>query len=754
MKQLILSCVLTAVAFATSQAQQTTNRLPIYLDQTKSEEQRIDDAISRMTLAEKIRIIHAQSKFSSAGVPRLGFPDFWTDDGPHGVRPDVLWDEWEQAGQTNDSCVAFPALTCLAASWNPQMSRIYGEALGEEALYRGKDMILGPGVNINRTPLNGRNFEYMGEDPFLASVMVIPYIQGLQSKGVSACVKHYCLNNDEEFRHQVNVIVSDRALHEIYLPAFKAAVEKGKTWGIMGSYNLYKNEHNCHNQWTLNKILKGDWKYDGVVVSDWGGAHDLEQSVKNGLDIEFGTWTDGLTMGATNAYDNYYLSLPYMRAIQEGKFTQKELNDKVRRVLRLFYRTTMNPNRPHGFLCSESHYAAARQIAEEGIVLLQNKNNVLPINTQKAKRVLVVGENAIKMMTVGGGSSSLKVQREISPLEGLKARLAKDRIDVDYARGYVGDVTGNYNGVTTGQNLNDNRSEAELIAEAIEKAKTADYVIMFGGLNKSDFQDCEGHDRKQFELPYNQDKLIEALAKANKNFVYVNISGNAVAMPWKEKVAGIVQGWFIGSESGEALASILTGDANPCGKLPFTWVNSLNEVGAHALNTYPGTWRKEGGTNTKGNIIDEEYKEGIYVGYRWTDKERIKPTFAFGHGQSYTQFAISNLRSDKSELTQDDTIAFTVNVKNIGKRAGSEVVQLYIHDVKSSVDRPKKELKGFQKVYLQPGENKDVTITINKEALSFYDESSSSWKAEAGKFEALVGNSSDNLKLKKVFELK
>ena len=634
------------------------------------------------------------------------------------------------------------------------MSRIYGEALGEEALYRGKDMILGPGVNIYRTPLNGRNFEYMGEDPFLTSVMVVPYIQGLQSKGVAACVKHYCLNNDEEYRHQVNVIVSDRALHEIYLPAFKAAVEKGKTWGIMGAYNLYKNEHNCHNQWTLNKILKGDWKYDGVVVSDWGGAHDMEQSVRNGLDMEFGTWTDGLTMGATNAYDNYYLSLPYLKAIQEGKFTQEELNDKVRRVLRLFYRTTMNPNRPHGFLCSESHYAAAKQIAEEGIVLLQNKNNILPINIQSTKRVLVVGENAIKMMTVGGGSSSLKVQREISPLEGLKARLAKEGIDVDYARGYVGDVTGNYNGVTTGQNLVDKRSEAELIAEAVEKAKTADYVIMFGGLNKSDFQDCEGHDRKQFELPYNQNKLIEALAKANKNFVYVNISGNAVAMPWKEKVAGIVQGWFIGSESGEALASILTGDANPCGKLPFTWVNSLNEVGAHALNTYPGTWCKEGATKTNGNIIDEEYKEGIYVGYRWTDKERIKPTFAFGHGLSYTQFAISNLRSDKSELTPDETIAFTVNVKNTGKRAGSEVVQLYIHDVKSSVDRPKKELKGFQKVYLQPGENKDVTITINKEALSFYDESSSSWKAEAGMFEALVGNTSDNLKLKKVFELK
>ena len=753
MKHFILSCALSMAAIATSSAQQT-GQLPIYLDNTKPVEQRIDDAIARMTLQEKIRIIHAQSKFSSAGVPRLGFPDFWTDDGPHGVRPDVLWDEWEQAGQTNDSCVAFPALTCLAASWNPQMSRIYGEALGEEALYRGKDMILGPGVNIYRTPLNGRNFEYMGEDPYLASIMVVPYIQGLQSKGVSACVKHYCLNNEEEYRHQVNVIVSDRALHEIYLPAFKAAVEKGKTWGIMGAYNLYKNEHNCHNQCTLNKILKGDWKYDGVVVSDWGGAHDTDQAVKNGLDIEFGTWTNGLTMGASNAYDNYYLAVPYIKGIQEGKYTTKKLDEKVRRVLRLFYRTTMNPNRPHGFLCSDSHYAAARQIAEEGIVLLQNKNHVLPINTQKAQRVLVVGENAVKMMTVGGGSSSLKVQREISPLDGLKSRLEKDNVEVEFARGYVGDVSGNYNGVTTGQNLDDKRSEAELIAEAVEKAKHADYVVMFGGLNKSDYQDCEGHDRKQLELPYAQDKLIEALTKANKNFIYVNISGNVVAMPWKEKVAGIIQGWYIGSESGEALASILTGDKNPSGKLPFTWVNSLQEVGAHALNTYPGTWRKEGGAKTEGNIIDEEYKEGIYVGYRWNDKKNIKPAFAFGHGLSYTQFAISNLRSDKNLMNQNDSITFTVNVKNTGKRAGAETIQLYIHDVKASVDRPYKELKGFQKVYLQPGESKEVNITINKQALSFYDETAASWKAEAGKFEALVGNASDQLKLKKAFELK
>ena len=750
MKHLALSCVLSLTTVFSVQAQQ----MPVYLDDTKPVEQRIEDALSRMTLQEKIRVIHAQSKFSSAGVPRLGFPDFWTDDGPHGVRPDVLWDEWDQAGQTNDSCVAFPALTCLAASWNPQMSRIYGEALGEEALYRGKDMILGPGVNIYRTPLNGRNFEYMGEDPYLASVMVVPYVQGLQSKGVSACVKHYCLNNDEEYRHQVNVKVSDRALHEIYLPAFKTAVEQGKAWAIMGAYNLYRNEHNCHNQYTLNKILKNDWHFDGVVVSDWGGAHDTDQAVRNGLDMEFGSWTNGLTMGASNAYDNYYLAIPYLKAIQEGKYTTRELDEKVRRVLRLFYRTTMNRHRPHGFLCSDGHYATARQIAEEGIVLLQNRNRVLPINTQKVRRVLVVGENAIKMMTVGGGSSSLKVQKEISPLDGLKARLAKDGVTVDYARGYVGDVTGNYNGVTTGQNLDDKRSQEELVAEAVEKARHADYVVMFGGLNKSDYQDCEGHDRKDYALPYGQDKLIEALAKANAKMVYVNISGNAVAMPWRNNVPAIVQGWYLGSEAGDALASVLVGDANPSGKLPFTWVKSLKQVGAHALNTYPGVWRKEGGQQTPGNIIDEDYKEGIYVGYRWTDLKKERPEFAFGHGLSYTTFALSNLRADKTAMGRNDSIAFTVNVKNTGAKAGAETVQLYIHDRKASVDRPVKELKGFSKVWLEPGESKDVTIVIDNSALSFYDEAQAQWRSENGAFEAWVGNASDNLKLKKAFELK
>lgn len=688
MTKKILTLTFMLCGVAAGAAAQTQ---PIYLDESQGMEERVEDALKRMTLDEKIAVIHAQSKFSSAGVKRLGFPDLWTDDGPHGVRPDVLWDEWEQAGQTNDSCVAFPALTCLAATWNPSLARLYGESLGEEALYRNKHVILGPGVNIYRTPLNGRNFEYMGEDPWLASRMVVPYVQGLQSKGVAACVKHYALNNDENYRHQVNVIVSDRALREIYLPAFEAAVKEGKAWSIMGAYNLYKNQHNCHNNILLNKILKQEWGFDGAVISDWGGAHSTEEAITNGLDLEFGTWTDGLTMGATNAYDNYYLANAYKRLIKEGKFTTRELDEKVRRVLRLMFRTNMNRQRPYGSMCSEAHYDAARKIAGEGVVLLKNDRNILPIPT--GARILVVGENAIKMMTVGGGSSSLKVQREVLPLDGMRERFQH----VDYARGYVGDTVQSYNGVTVGRSLYDLRTPEALIAEAVEKAKSADYVVVFGGLNKADYQDCEGHDRKEYGLPYGQDALVEALAAVNKNVVYVNISGNAVAMPWMNKVPAVLQGWFIGSEAGHALADVLSGDVNPSGKLPYTWYQRLEDTGAHALNAFPGVWRSDR------QIIDEEYKEGIFVGYRWADMKRVKPLFAFGHGLSYTSFEIGKVTADKQVVKGKETISFTVSVKNTGKKAGAETVQLYVTDQKSTLPRPVKEAEGVPESLLAAG---------------------------------------------------
>ena len=559
---------------------------PVYLDDSKPIEERVEDALSRMTVEEKVAMTHAQSKFSSPGVARLGIPEFWMTDGPHGIRPEVLWDEWDQAGWTNDSCVAFPALTCLAATWDPTVSMLYGKSIGEEARYRNKTVLLGPGVNIYRTPLNGRNFEYMGEDPYLAGRMVVPYIQGVQKNGVAACVKHYALNNQEVNRHTTNVIVDDRTLYEIYLPAFKAAVQEGNTWAIMGSYNLYKDQHVCHNQYLLNDILKGEWGFDGVVVSDWGGVHDTDQAITNGLDMEFGSWTNGLSNGTSNAYDNYYLAQPYLERIKSGKVGTKELDDKVRRILRLAFRTTMDRNRPYGTMRSPEHYDAARKIGEAGIVLLQNNNDLLPIDLDKTKKIAVIGENAVKMMTVGGGSSSLKVQREISPLDGIRNRVG-NKAEVVYARGYVGDASGEYNGVVSGQNLKDDRTPEELIAEAVRVAGEADYVIFIGGLNKSAHQDCEDSDRAGLGLPYDQDKVITELVKANKNLIVINISGNAVAMPWVKEVPAILQAWFLGSEAGTAIAAVLTGDVNPSGKLPFTFPAKLEDVPAHQLGEYP-----------------------------------------------------------------------------------------------------------------------------------------------------------------------
>lgn len=716
-------------------------QLPVYLDDTKPIKDRVEDALSRMTLEEKIGMVHAQSKFSSAGAPRLGIPDIWMTDGPHGIRPEVLWDEWSQAGWTNDSCIAFPALTCLAATWNKDMSALYGKSIGEEARYRNKTVLLGPGVNIYRTPLNGRNFEYMGEDPFLSAKMVVPYIKGVQQNGVATCVKHFALNNQETERHSVNVNVDDRALYEIYLPAFKAAVQEGDTWAIMGSYNKYKGQQCCHNQYLLNDILRKEWGFQGVVVADWGGVHDTQQAITNGLDMEFGTWTDGLSWGTSNAYDNYYLAKPYLAMIKSGKVGTKELDEKVRHILRLSFLTNMNKNRPFGSFGTEEHALAGRKIAEEGIVLLQNNNNILPINLNKTKRIAVIGENAIKMMTVGGGSSSLKAKYEVSPLDGLKRRIGS-QAEVIYARGYVGDAAGSYNGVVSGQNLKDDRSAAELMEEAIKVAKTADVVVFIGGLNKSDFQDSEGNDRKGLDLPYNQDKLITELLKVNKNLVYVNISGNAVAMPWVNEVPGIVQGWFLGTEAGNALAAVLVGDVNPSGKLTFTFPVKLSDNAAHAMGDFPG---KDG---------EVTYKEGIYVGYRWHDKQKIKPLFSFGHGLSYTTFEYGKVTADKKELTADDKITFTVNVKNTGSREGSEVVQLYISDLKSSLPRPVKELKGFEKISLKPGETKTVSITVDKAALSFFDDKKHEWIAEPGDFEALIGASSANIKTKTAFKLK
>jgi len=742
-KTIILTAAVlfSAVCFA----QKTSDR-PVYLDPNAPVEERVEDALSRMTLEEKVGMTTAQSKFSSRGVPRLGIPEVWHTDGPHGIRPEVLWDEWDQAGWTNDSCTAFPALVNLAATWDKEMSLLYGRSIGEEARYRKKDILLGPGINICRTPLNGRNFEYMGEDPYLAGQMVVPYIQGVQENGVAACVKHYAVNNQEFQRTQSNSVVDDRTLYEIYLPAFKAAVLEGNAWSIMGSYNLYNGQFNCHNKKLLVDILKGEWGFDGVVVSDWGGCRDIEEAILNGLDIEMGTWTNGLRGAASDSYRNYHMADPYLKGLREGKYTTKELDDKCRRILRLIFRTSMRPEPNYGrFVCPE-HYQAARDISAAGVVLLKNDNNALPLNVPEGGKILLVGENVVKKMVVGGGSSNLKTAYEVNPLEGLQNAYG-DKAEIVWARGYVGDTSTSYNMVDTGQDLTDDRSPKELIAEAVEAAKDADVVIFVGGLNKSAHQDNESTDRQQITLPYGQEDVILALAEVSKKLVVVNISGSAVAMPWAGEVDAIVQGWYGGTESGNALADVLTGKVNPSGRLPFTVPFRYEDGPIKTEAQYPGI--KEEGDE----YWQTHYSEGVYVGYRWYSSKKIKVQFPFGHGLSYTTFEYANAKADQPEMTAGQTLKVSVDVTNTGATDGAEVVQLYINDVKSTIDRPVKELKNFEKVYLKAGETKTVTFEIDAQDLSYFDADKHEWVAEPGKFKALIGSSSEDIRSTVNFKL-
>ena len=736
MKNKFLATLFLACSISTVSAQ-----TPVYMDDAQPIEARVKDALSRMTLEEKVALCHAQSKFSSAGVPRLGIPELWMSDGPHGVRAEINWNDWGYANWTNDSITAFPALTCLAATWNPDMSAKYGKAIGEEARYREKDVLLGPGVNIYRTPMNGRNFEYMGEDPYLASVMCVPYIQELQKNGVAACVKHYALNSQELWRGHIDVNLSDRALHEIYLPAFKAAVEEGGAWSIMGAYNKIRGQHACHNDFTLKKILKDDWKFDGCVITDWGGAHDTYEAAVNGLDIEMGSYTNGLTSESVFTYNDYYLANPYLQMLKDGKVPMSTIDDKASRILRLIFRTAMNRQKPYGSVATEEHYAAAREIGNEGIVLLKNAPVIkkgaplLPIDAAKYQNILVVGDNAVRLLNQGGGSSELKVKDMVSPLDGLRA-VYGDK--VAYAKGYAAGRPMYGRADEIPQNVVDS-----LRAEAVEMAKKADLVVLVGGLNKNHFQDCEGGDRLEYGLPFGQDELIEALLGVNKNLVLVLLSGNAVEMPWVSRVPAIVQGWYLGSMGGKSLADILSGAVNPSGKLPFSFPAKLTDCGAHAFDelSYPG------------DSIKQEYKEDILVGYRWHDTKKIPALFPFGHGLSYTTFTYGKPVASAKTMAADGTLTVTVAVKNTGSIAGKEIVQLYVGDDKCSVLRPVKELKHFAKVALAPGEEKSVTFTLTPDDLKFYDEASAAWKYESGKFKAYVCASSADVRGVVSFEM-
>lgn len=730
----LISSILLSAAVALSASAASPKNVPLYQNEDAPIEQRVEDALSRMTLREKINMIHAEGKFASAGVPRLGIPDLWMSDGPHGVRAEINWDNWGHANRTNDSITAFPALTALAATWNPILSEAYGNALAEEALYREKDVMLGPGVNIYRTPLNGRNFEYMGEDPYLASVMVVPYIQGMQRNGVAACVKHYALNNQEQWRDHINVELSDRALHEIYLPAFKAAIVDGDAWSIMGAYNQIRGQHACHNELTLNEILKGDWKYPGVVITDWGGAHNTKEAALYGLDLEMGSYTNGLTTESINTTDDYYLANPYVRMLESGEVPMSTLDDKVRRVLRLNFLTAMNRRKGYGSVCTPEHYAVAEEIGNEAIVLLKNQpatpkaEPLLPIAPDRFKSILVVGDNATRDLMQGGGSSELKAKDKVTPLDALSALYGSK---VSYAQGYRAGrpMYGHYEVIP--QTVQDS-----LRAEAVAKAREADLVILVGGLNKNHGQDCEGGDREEYALPYGQPELIRELHAANPNLVVVLLSGNAVEMPWAKDVPAILQAWYLGSMAGKSVANVLSGAVNPSGKLPFSFPARLEDNAAHHFGTisYPG------------DSIKQEYLEDVLVGYRWHDTKKIPALYPFGHGLSYTKFEYGKPELSAKTLGEDGSIEVKVPVRNVGDRQGKETIQLYVGDDKASVVRPLKELKHFDKIDLAPGAEQTVSFTLTPADLKFYSPEAKGWVAEPGKFTLYIGSSSTDIR--------
>ena len=733
-----------------------------YQDPKAPVEERVKDALRRMTLHEKIQVLHAQSKFTSAGVPRLGIRQLNMDDGPHGVREELEWNTWSPARWTNDSVVAFPSLTCLAATWNRDLSRRYGHSLSEEFAFRGKDILLGPGVNIQRTPMNGRAFEYCGEDPFLAGEIVVPYIQAAQQNGIACCLKHFCLNDQETDRFGVNVNVSERALHEIYLAPFKRAVEKAGVWSIMGAYNFWNGTHMCHNDALINGILKKKWGFDGALISDWGGTTDTWQAATGGLDIEMGSFTDGKVKEAEFGYKDYYMADKLERLVNEGKIPMSIIDDKVSRVLRTIFRTSMNPNKVIGSLCSEAHYEVCRQIGEEGIVLLKNEKvgkkkdpattPLLPLDITKYKKILVVGDNATRSLTQGGGSSELKTLRDISPLEGLRSLLSDNQHQqtIDYAPGY-------YAGRALYDKVDplDPARQEVLKQEALEKAKDADLIIFVGGLNKNNRQDCENSDRESYDLPYGQSELISALAQIQPRIVVVTFGGNPYAMPWINEVPALLHCWYLGSEAGTALTNVLTGKVSPSGKLPVTFAQRLEDYpfARFGKEAWPGITGVKAEPNSAGEIPKSQvyYKEDVFVGYRGFEKYKTKPLFPFGFGLSYTTFAYDGIKASR----EGSSIFVNITVRNTGNMTGKETVQVYVSAPKNKqIEKPTKELKAFAKTrQLKPGEAQDLRIEIDIDDLASWNEVSHEWQTDSGTYTILLGASSSDIRGKAIVKL-
>lgn len=701
-------------------------------------EKRIEKLIKKMTLEEKVGLLHGNSKFYVAGVERLGIPEWSLSDGPHGVRAEINRHDWAYAGWTNDSASYFPTGTAFAAAWNPELAYRRGEVLGEEARWRKKDVLLGPGVNIIRSPLCGRNFEYMSEDPYMNSVLAVAYIKGLQSRDVACSVKHFAVNNQETNRTTVDVECSERALREIYLPAFKAAVQEGGALTVMAAYNKFRGEFCAENNYLVRKILRNEWGFDGVYVTDWGAAHSTVPSMEAGLDVEMGTLID--------KYEDWYYANPLIEAVKSGKVPMSLVDEKVGDVLRVMIKTNvLDPKKRFdpGSMNTKEHQQATYDAAAEAIVLLKNQNNLLPLDFSSIKSLAVIGDNATRKHSNGGLSSEIKAVYEVTPLEALRAKWG-DKVDIRFAQGYEKlstFVEGSNNGQSSGTFSSKTQESDALLKEAVEVARTSDVALLVCGLNHD--YDTESFDRLNMDIPYGQVKLIQEVVKANPRTIVVMIAGSPLNMAAVDICSpAIVWAWFNGMEGGNALVDVLSGKVNPSGKMPFTTPVSLDQSPAHALGNFPG------------RDLKVNYEEDILVGYRWFDTKGLPVVYPFGYGLSYTTFDYSNLNTDKETYDQADTIQATFTLTNTGDREGAEVAQLYVSDPVCSVMRPVKELKGFKKVFLKPGESRRITLDIPVSSLAFYSEAQSQFVVEPGEFILQLGASASDIKQRISVEVK
>ncbi len=732
-------CCLVPMLFAAvlnvAQTQSSVS-LPPYRTPGLPVEQRVQDLLGRMTLQEKVAMLSGANWMQTVPNERLGIPSIKMADGPLGIR---TWSG--PSSQTNPAVTvnttAFPAGVAMAATWDTDLVHREGQAIAQELKALGRDMILGPTVNMNRTPLWGRNFEGYGEDPYLASRLAVAYIKGVQEEGVIATVKHFAANNQEFERHRVNAKIDERALHEIYFPAFKAAVQEAGVWSVMSAYNRLNGTYCAENPFLLKDVLQKQWGFKGFVVSDWGSTYSTTATVNSGMDLEMPggepmkAWLkEAKTIAAGNG-GGWLVPEKVLPEIQSGKISAAAIDDNVGRMLRVMFASGLfdQPHEAAGTVDTLRQRTLARTAATESIVLLKNTGDLLPLDTAKIHSVVVIGPNAAVARTGGGGSSRVNPKYSVSPLKGIQDRAGKN-VQVSYALGVS--MEGEDPGKDTPA------ARAQFINEAVSAAARADVAVIVVG--RSPAQETEDYDIKSLDLPAGQDDLIAAVAKANKKtIVVINAGGPVIMTRWITQIPAVLDSWYGGQEGGNAIADVLFGDANPSGKLPVSFVKEWQD--SPAYGHYPG----EG--------LQVEYAEGIYVGYRYFDKKKIEPLFPFGFGLSYTKFVYSDLKISPRKVAPDKQVEISLQLHNTGLRAGAEVVELYVHDGHASVERPVQELKGFRRVNLAPGEVQVVTFTLDSNAMAFYSTATKNWVAEPGQFEVLIGSSSRDIRLKGPFNL-